>query len=95
MAWICSETELLQLEQVPVKGRDCQRGLAWVDQIHPWLQATMTRRTVSWIRENEGERACIDLFDVGSRLIHFHKFQGYLSPGFPSLLGAVNVCSTK
>lgn len=29
MAWICSEAELLQLERVPVKGRDCWRGLAW------------------------------------------------------------------
>lgn len=50
---------------------------------------------MSWIRENEGERACTDLFDVGSRLIHFRKFQECLSPGFPSLLGAVNVCSSK
>lgn len=61
---------------------------------------------MSWTRENEGEGAYTDLLDVGSRLIHFHEsFRDVLakhplrarllSPGFPSLLGAVNVLSPE
>lgn len=77
-----------------------------MDQINLWPQATKTRRTVSWTRENEGEGACTDLWEAGSRLIYFHKSLRDVSanqpirarlqsPGFPSLLGAVDVFSSE
>lgn len=77
-----------------------------MDQINLWPQATTTRRTVSWTRENEGEGACTDLWEAGSRLIYFHKSLRDISanqpvrarlqsPGFPSLLGAVDVFSEQ
>lgn len=77
-----------------------------MDQINLWPQATTTRRTVSWTRENEGEGACTDLWEAGSRLIYFHKSLRDISanqpvrarlqsPGFPSLLGAVDVFSSE
>lgn len=85
-----------------MKGRDCQRGLGLGGSVSSLAAGYHDKEN----RKNEGEWACTDLLDVGSRLIHFHKsfrdvsasqpVRAWLqSPGFPSLLGAVDVFSPE